>query len=42
MHRSEVYYKSIFAQAGLTLITEKTQQNFPEELYPVKMFALGN
>ncbi|DAZ95075.1 TPA: hypothetical protein N0F65_002969 [Lagenidium giganteum] len=39
--RSEVYYKSLFRQAGLELITEKMQDNFPEDLYPVKMYALA-
>jgi protein N-terminal methyltransferase len=38
--RSEAYYKSIFEQAGLELIHEKKQQGFPDELYPVKMYAL--
>ncbi|POM63020.1 UPF0351 protein c [Phytophthora palmivora] len=39
--RSAVYYKSIFKQAGLTLLAERRQRHFPEELYPVKMYALA-
>ena len=39
--RSEVFYKSIFKQAGLEIIHEKQQQGFPEELYHVKMYALA-
>ncbi|RLN60849.1 hypothetical protein BBJ29_001877 [Phytophthora kernoviae] len=39
--RSAVYYKSLFEQAGLTLLTERRQRHFPEELYPVKMYALA-
>lgn len=39
--RSAVYYKSLFKQAGLSIIAEELQQHFPEELYPVKMFALA-
>ncbi|OWZ19040.1 hypothetical protein PHMEG_0006764 [Phytophthora megakarya] len=39
--RSGVYYKSIFQQAGLTLLAERRQRHFPEELYPVKMYALA-
>lgn len=39
--RSAVYYKSLFKQAGLTLLAERRQRHFPEELYPVKMYALA-
>ncbi|RLN59373.1 hypothetical protein BBJ28_00005339 [Nothophytophthora sp. Chile5] len=39
--RSAVYYKSLFQQAGLTLLAERRQRHFPEELYPVKMYALA-
>jgi protein N-terminal methyltransferase len=39
--RSEVYYKSLFEQAGLTLLAEKKQKKFPKELFPVKMYALA-
>ncbi|KAF4127687.1 AdoMet dependent proline di-methyltransferase [Phytophthora infestans] len=39
--RSAVYYKSIFQQAGLTLLAEQRQRHFPEELYPVIMYALA-
>lgn len=40
-NRSEVYYKSLFEQAGLTLLAEKKQKKFPKELFPVKMYALA-
>lgn len=39
--RSDPYYKSIFRQAGMTLLAEEVQEGFPEELYPVKMYALA-
>ncbi|KAF1319863.1 N-terminal xaa-pro-lys n-methyltransferase 1 isoform x1, partial [Globisporangium splendens] len=39
--RSAAYYKSLFKQAGLTIVVEELQQHFPRELYPVKMFALA-
>ncbi|TDH71744.1 hypothetical protein CCR75_003526 [Bremia lactucae] len=39
--RSGVYYRSIFQQAGLVVLLERRQRHFPEELYPVKMFALA-
>uniref|UniRef100_M4BKJ4 Alpha N-terminal protein methyltransferase 1 n=1 Tax=Hyaloperonospora arabidopsidis (strain Emoy2) TaxID=559515 RepID=M4BKJ4_HYAAE len=39
--RSAVYYKSLFQQAGLTLLAERRQRHFPEELYPVQMYALA-
>ncbi|CAK4686746.1 hypothetical protein LEN26_005805 [Aphanomyces euteiches] len=38
--RSSVYYKSIFRQAGLTLLAETKQEGFPDELYPVITYAL--
>ncbi|KAF0696404.1 Aste57867_12822 [Aphanomyces stellatus] len=38
--RSSAYYKSIFRQAGLTLLAEERQCGFPEELYPVITYAL--
>ncbi|RQM22891.1 hypothetical protein B5M09_007103, partial [Aphanomyces astaci] len=38
--RSSVYYKSIFRQAGLTLLAETEQSDFPDELYPVITYAL--
>ncbi|KAJ0397472.1 hypothetical protein P43SY_006156 [Pythium insidiosum] len=41
MTRSDTYFKSIFRQAGLKVIAEQRQTNFPEELYPVKMYALA-
>ncbi|CAI5735377.1 unnamed protein product [Hyaloperonospora brassicae] len=39
--RSAVYYKSLFQQAGLTLLAERRQRHFPEGLYPVQMYALA-
>ncbi|ETV98340.1 hypothetical protein, variant [Aphanomyces invadans] len=38
--RSPVYYKSLFRQAGLTLVAEAEQSDFPDELYPVVSYAL--
>ncbi|OQR90862.1 hypothetical protein ACHHYP_20200 [Achlya hypogyna] len=38
--RSTAYYKSIFRQAGLKILTEERQTGFPEELYPVMSYAL--
>ncbi|XP_015785197.1 N-terminal Xaa-Pro-Lys N-methyltransferase 1-A [Tetranychus urticae] len=33
-------YKDIFTKAGLNLISEKRQYQFPKGLYPVRMFAM--
>ncbi|CAH8431854.1 unnamed protein product [Heterobilharzia americana] len=38
--RSRSAYITAFNDAGLTLIGEKAQTNFPSSLYPVRMFAL--
>lgn len=38
--RCDAYYKSIFKQAGLRLLFEQRQMEFPAELFPVKMYAL--
>mmetsp|Transcript_27691 Transcript_27691/g.38669 ORF Transcript_27691/g.38669 Transcript_27691/m.38669 type:complete len:145 (+) Transcript_27691:24-458(+) len=38
--RSESDYKAVFESAGLKVVDEVWQTNFPKELYPVKMFAL--
>lgn len=38
--RSITHFKSIFEAAGLTLIKETLQHDFPKELFPVSMFAL--
>ncbi|OQS06334.1 hypothetical protein THRCLA_01622, partial [Thraustotheca clavata] len=35
--RSAAYYKSIFRQAGLTILYEERQRGFPEELYPLRV-----
>ena len=39
--RSSDYMKLLFTLSKLDLIEEQTQTNFPEELTPVKMFALA-
>ncbi|GAB9467725.1 N-terminal xaa-pro-lys n-methyltransferase 1 isoform x1 [Globisporangium polare] len=39
--RSAVYYVSLFKQAGLTILAKERQQHFPQELYPVTMYALA-
>lgn len=41
MTRSAVYYVSLFKQAGLTILAKERQQHFPQELYPVTMYALA-
>lgn len=38
--RSDPLFKQLFKQAGLTLVAERQQQEFPTELFPVKMYAL--
>jgi protein N-terminal methyltransferase len=38
--RTDVQLKVIFARAGLKVIKEETQRNFPTCLYPVKMYLL--
>ncbi len=37
--RSDVHFKHVFARAGLRLLLERQQQNFPKELFKVKMCA---
>jgi protein N-terminal methyltransferase len=38
--RNIEYIKLLFSRAGLKVIAEERQRNFPPELYPVFMFAL--
>jgi len=38
--RCDRNYKDLFRRAGLTLIAEKRQEDFPEELFDVKMYAV--
>ncbi|KAJ8484486.1 hypothetical protein OPV22_016971 [Ensete ventricosum] len=38
--RSDSYFKELFKQCGLHLYRTKDQKGFPEELFPVKMYAL--
>jgi protein N-terminal methyltransferase len=38
--RSDSHFKSIFEAAGLKLIKEENQTDFPRELFPVTMYAL--
>jgi protein N-terminal methyltransferase len=35
--RSDLHFKQIFQRAGCTLLLERQQQNFPKELFKVKM-----
>lgn len=38
--RSDTHFKTIFESAGLKLVKEETQTDFPKELFPVTMYAL--
>ncbi|XP_022926332.1 alpha N-terminal protein methyltransferase 1-like isoform X5 [Cucurbita moschata] len=38
--RSDVYYKDLFHHCGLYAYKSRDQTGFPEELFPVKMYAL--
>jgi protein N-terminal methyltransferase len=40
MTRSTEYFEAIFEIAGLKLLLKEQQEEFPEELYPVMMYAL--
>lgn len=40
MTRSTEYFEAIFEIAGMQLLLKEQQQEFPEELYPVMMYAL--
>lgn len=39
--RSEAHFKNIFTSANLKLIKEERQSGFPNELFPVTMYALN-
>ncbi len=36
--RSDVHFKQVFQRAGCALLLEQAQQNFPKELFKVKMY----
>ncbi|XP_057503562.1 alpha N-terminal protein methyltransferase 1 isoform X3 [Actinidia eriantha] len=38
--RSDSYFKELFQHCGLHIYKSKDQKGFPEELFPVKMYAL--
>ncbi|XP_008439522.1 alpha N-terminal protein methyltransferase 1 isoform X2 [Cucumis melo] len=38
--RSDSYYKDLFNQCGLYIFKSRDQKGFPQELFPVKMYAL--
>jgi len=38
--RTEGMFRELFIKAGLKIVKEAWQSNFPKELFPVKMFAL--
>ncbi|XP_008793567.2 alpha N-terminal protein methyltransferase 1 [Phoenix dactylifera] len=38
--RSDLYFKELFNQCGLYIYSTKDQKGFPEEIFPVKMYAL--
>lgn len=38
--RTDKHYKHIFAESGMTCVKERRQRQWPEDLYPVKMYAL--
>jgi len=39
--RSDDHLKLLFEASGLTIIKQKLQQNFPSDLFPVKMYCLN-
>lgn len=39
--RSEAHYAAIFRAAGVRILREVAQQEWPEDLFPVKMYALS-
>jgi hypothetical protein len=39
MCRSDLAWKRLFKDAGLTLVREQTQGGFPDEIYEVKMWV---
>mmetsp|Transcript_71731 Transcript_71731/g.134153 ORF Transcript_71731/g.134153 Transcript_71731/m.134153 type:complete len:95 (+) Transcript_71731:41-325(+) len=38
--RTDEQYKAVFSSAGLEVIAEAIQENWPKTLFPVKMYAL--
>lgn len=38
--RSVELYKKIFAEAGVEVVKEETQENWPNELFGLRMYAL--
>ncbi|KAJ9538427.1 hypothetical protein OSB04_031160 [Centaurea solstitialis] len=38
--RSDVYFKELFTRCGLNIYKLKDQKGFPDELFPVRMYAL--
>jgi protein N-terminal methyltransferase len=38
--RSDPHFKYLFQQAGMVVVSEQLQPNFPEELHPVRTYAL--
>ena len=38
--RSDAHLKGLFAEAGLEIVEEALQDKMPEELYPIKFYAL--
>ncbi len=38
--RNIIYFRLLFELAGMEIVREQLQTDFPEELYPVMMFVL--
>ena len=38
--RSDAHYKQLFHDAGMELVREARQEEFPQELFDVKMYCL--
>jgi protein N-terminal methyltransferase len=38
--RSDAHYRDIFAAAGCELVAAQVQRGFPDELFPVHMWAV--
>lgn len=39
--RSDAVFRRLFAKAGATLVAVEQQRGFPDDLYPVTMYALA-
>lgn len=39
--RSASYLKALFRVSGMKLVSEEAQEGFPDELFPVVMFAFA-